>query len=133
MSNFNALMLAKNNNNINTPLNIHSDGGLKVHTSGEIDITGTHNNLFDGVAVINGTLSDSVDLTNHKDVVIFGNSDGVVDIVILVSPDNLVWYESDITISAVVGDFYYQMIFSGRYVRLKSLGVATLHATCQAK
>lgn len=128
--NFNALMLARNSNNDNTPLKINSDGNLNIN---DIKLVGSHLNLYNNISAVNGTASNSINIEFQRDIAIFGSSDATVDIKLQCSADDSNWFDTDKVIQAVNGNFYLQSVCPAKFVRLESQGTATLNASLMAK
>lgn len=130
MSNHNALIMAKNTSSINTALTMNTSSNLNVNN---VQPIGTHLNLFDNQSAVNGTNSNAIDLQYQREICIYGDSSAVVDLHLEVSPNNTNWYDTGILIQCQIGDFYSQLNFPGRYLRVQSEGISTLNATLSAK
>lgn len=74
--------------------------------------------LWNNESVSNSTTSSSVDITTVKQIDIFGTVSGGCDLLVQVSDDDAIFFDSSFTISCVGNDFHATIGLSAKYMRL---------------
>lgn len=126
-------------------LTIGGVAGFTLANPGRIDPTGattqpvrpvpagTQDNAWAAAAVLAGAESAIVELQYSSTFSAFGNSNAATTIELRVSQDGVTFYTIDSVILAVAGDFGFSGPVGARYVRLRTVGAATLSASICGK
>lgn len=94
-----------------------------------------HANAWDNVAVLVNGVSNivKVGVSHYARVSVFGNSNGAGDIIVQYSQDGTNFYQVATKTLAGAGDFGFDLVCAGRFVRLKSSAAVTITATVACK
>ena len=94
-------------------------------TSVTIEPTFIRSQLFNNFSITNGTTSNSVELTGATIFDLFGTCTGACILLIQVSDDDIIFYDSSFSLICNSGDFHGTVHLASKYVRVWYQGFGT--------
>lgn len=118
-------------NNSGNDMTILHCGSMFVNDAPDIDKeTFLTTPLWNNESIANGLTSSSVNITNFKQVDIYGNSSGLSTFIVQVSDDDVLFFDSSYSIICDGNDFHATVNLSAKYMRLWHQSLSNRTVTC---